>query len=161
MYGFFRFVAFLLAVGLLAVVGISIYNAGVSAGIAADAGVLPPFVGQPWGTGWDGGFFGFVFGLFFLFLFFGLIFGLFRAAFGWGHGGRHHGWRGHHGYRGYGHGYRGYGPADMPDQEKGPDQRREPRDAFEAWHRELHDEESGTPDTPVGSAKPEPPATST
>jgi hypothetical protein len=145
MYGFFRFVAFLLAVGLLAVVGISIYNAGVSAGIASDAGVLPPYVGQPWGTGWDGGFFGFILGLFFLFLFFGLIFGLFRAAFGWGHGGRHHGWGGHHDYR---HGR--YGP-----------DRSGRRDYFEEWHRELHGEGSGTPDTPDGSATPERPAPST
>lgn len=145
MYGFFRFVAFLLAVGLLAVVGISIYNAGVSAGIAADAGVLPPYVGQPWGTGWDGGFFGFVFGLFFLFLFFGLIFGLFRAAFGWGHGGRHHGWGNHHEYR---HGR--YGPG-----------RGGRRDYFEEWHRELHGEGSGAPDAPTGSTEPERPATST
>lgn len=141
MYGFFRFVAFLLAVGLLAVVGISIYNAGVSAGIASDAGVIPPYVGQPWGTGWDGGFFGFIFGLFFLFLFFGLIFGLFRAAFGWGHHGRHH-WGGYGEYR---HG------RDGPDHGGR-------RDSFEEWHRELHGGEPAAPGTPEGSAKPDPTA---
>lgn len=132
MSGFFRFLAFLLALGLLAAVGVGIYNAGVSAGMGTEAG-LPPYVGQPWGFGWVGGIFGFVFGLFFLFLFFGLIFGLFRAAFGWGHGGRHHGW-GH--YRGYRHG--GYGQ-DLHGRE---------RDYFEEWHRELHGETPDGPDRP-------------
>jgi len=36
--GFFRFVALLLLVGLLAAVGVNIYNAGVSAGIASEVG---------------------------------------------------------------------------------------------------------------------------
>ena len=40
MGGFFRFIAFLLLLGLLAVVGINIYNAGVTAGIGADIGGL-------------------------------------------------------------------------------------------------------------------------
>jgi hypothetical protein len=140
MSGFFRFLAFLLAVGLLLAVGVGIYNAGVSAGMGADAG-LPPYVGQPWGFGWVGGIFGFIFGLFFLFLFFGLIFGLFRAAFGWGHHGRH-GWGGYKGY------YRGT---------NGGRSERE-RDYFEAWHRELHGEApegpEATPDAP--SSKPSP-----
>ena len=34
--GFFRFFAALLLVGVLAIVGVSIYNAGVSAGISSD-----------------------------------------------------------------------------------------------------------------------------
>src|SRR5580765_2068931 len=107
---FFRFIAFLLLVGLLAVVGVNIYNAGVSAGISTDIGnaiasgaPIPagyyygPYVGHPWGGGF--GFGGFLIGIFFLFLFFGLI----RAIFGfgrWGHHGR--------GY-GYGGGYKGWG----------------------------------------------------
>ena len=106
--GFFRFIAFLLFVGLLAVVGVSIYNAGVSAGISTDIGnaiasgaPIPagyyygPYVGHPWGGGF--GFGGFLIGIFFLFLFFGLL----RAVVGrgWGHHGggyskgRYGGWR--------------------------------------------------------------------
>ncbi|HJT64325.1 MAG TPA: hypothetical protein VJ839_06110 [Candidatus Limnocylindria bacterium] len=130
MSGFFRFLAFLLGVGLLVAVGVGIYNAGVSAGLGTDAG-LPPYVGQPWDMGWVGGIFGFIFGLFFLFLFFGLIFGLFRAAFGWGHGGRHHGWRDYRGYR--------YGGRDHHGRK---------RDYFEEWHRELHGQASDAPDAP-------------
>lgn len=132
----FRFFAALILVGLLAVVGVSLYNAGVSAGIASDVGnaiasgaPLPagyyypgPYVGHPWGYGFGGfGFFGLIFGIFFLFLIFGLI----RAAFGWGRwGGRHDGyskWGGHHGG---------------------------PREYLDEWHRERHAESSGgvTPD---------------
>ena len=133
MSGFFRFLAFLLAVGLLVAVGVGIYNAGVSAGLGTEAGV-PPYVGQPYGWGWVGGIFGFIFGLFFLFLFFGLIFGLLRAAFGWGHGGRHHGW-GEYRYSRY-----------------GPDHHRGRRDYFEEWHRELHGETPNGPDTPEASS---------
>ncbi len=129
MGGFFRFIAFLLLVGLLAVVGVNIYNAGVSAGIGADIGnaiasgaPIPagyyygPYVAQPWGHGF--GFGGFLIGLLFLFLFFGLI----RAAFGMSRGGGHHGggysrWGGRHDY-------------------------------LESWHRERHGEapESPAPD---------------
>ena len=106
---FFRFIAFLLFVGLVAVVGVSIYNDGVSAGIATDIGnaiasgapvpagyYYGPYVGHPWGGGF--GFGGFLIGIFFLFLFFGLL----RAIVGrgWGHHGgggyskfgRHSGW---------------------------------------------------------------------
>jgi len=130
--GFFRFIAFLLLVGLLAVVGVSIYNAGVSAGIASDVGraiasgaPIPAgyytgaYVGQPWGYGF--GFGGFLIGIFFLFLFFGLI----RAAFGFGRWGGHRGpggyskWGGHHGG---------------------------PREYLDEWHRERHGE---TPETPA------------
>jgi hypothetical protein len=139
MSGFFRFLAFLLAIGLLVAVGVGIYNAGVSAGLGSDAG-LPPYVGQPWDMGWVGGIFGFIFGLFFLFLFFGLIFGLFRAAFGgWGHHGRGNGWGGYH-YR-----YRTEG--GHRDRE---------RDYFEAWHRELHGEPPGEPDSTPGTASTKP-----
>lgn len=126
--GFFRFIAALLLVGLLAVVGVSIYNAGVSAGIASDIGnaiasgapvpagyYYGPYVGHPWGAGF--GFGGFLIGLFFLFLFFGLI----RAAFGWGR------WGGHHG---------GY-------YDKG--RRSRWHDSLGAWHEEQHGK---APDAP-------------
>jgi hypothetical protein len=124
--GFFRFFAFLLLVGLLAVVGVNIYNAGVTAGINSDIGraiasgaaipggfVSSAYLGQPGGFGFGG----FLIGLFVLFLFFGLI----RAAFGWGRYGGHHGgygkWGGRHEY-------------------------------LDSWHRERHGEspESAAPD---------------
>jgi hypothetical protein len=93
----FRFIAFLVLVGLIATVGIGVYNAGVSAGIASDvghaiasgapipAGYYGPYVGQPWNHGF--GFGGFLIGIFFLFLFFGLL----RAVFG-GFGGHRGDW---------------------------------------------------------------------
>ncbi len=135
MSGFFRVLAFLLAVGLLVAVGVGIYNAGVTAGIGTDPGVAAPYAGAPWGWGWVGGIFGFIFGLFFLFLFFGLIFGLFRAAFGgWGHGGRHHGW------------------GEYRHSRYGSDRERGRRDYFEEWHRELHGETPPAADAPPGEA---------
>ena len=80
-------------VGLVAVIGTSVYNAGISQGIseaanaAAASGdpvvVYPPFVGGHYGYGHGGWGFGF-FGIFFWILGFFLIFGLLRAAFGWG-----------------------------------------------------------------------------
>lgn len=121
--GFFRFVAFLLLVGLLAAVGVNIYNAGVSAGIASEVGQAIAS-GAPIPAGYysdaylghrgDFGFGGFLIGLFFLFLFFGLL----RAAFGFGRSGGHHGggyksWGGHHGSR---------------------------REYLDEWHRERHGE---------------------
>ena len=136
---FGRIIAFLLLVGLLAVVGTTIYNAGVTAGIAADIGsaiasgdpvpigVYGPYVGHPWGYGWGwgGGFLGILFGIFFLFL----IFGLLRAAFGWGRwGGGHRGWGGHKGYSW--------------------DHHRGPREYFDEWHREQHGEAPEAPDKP-------------
>jgi hypothetical protein len=124
MSGFFRFVAFLLLVGLLAVVGVNIYNAGVSAGIASDIGhaiasgaPIPAgyysgaYVGQPGGFGF-GGFF---IGIFLLFIFFGLM----RAAFGFGRTG------GHHGPGGY---------------SRWGDHHDRPRDYLDAWHKERHGE---------------------
>lgn len=145
MYGFFRVVAFLLAIGLLAAVGIGLYNAGVSAGIGTEVGV-PPYVGQPWGWGWVGGIFGFVIGLFFLLLFFGLIFGLFRAAFGWGHhGGGHHGWD-----------HARYGSRTGED---GSGRRRSRHDYFEEWHRELHAEGAGAADSADAPARSDTPTT--
>jgi hypothetical protein len=120
--GFFRFFAFLLLVGLLAVVGVNIYNAGVTAGINSDIGhaiasgaAIPAgftssaYLGQPGGFGFGG----FLIGLFVLFLFFGLI----RAAFGMGRMGGHHGygkWGGRHEY-------------------------------LDSWHRERHGESAESP----------------
>lgn len=118
----FRFLAFLLLLGLLAVVGVNVYNAGVSAGIASDLGnaiasgapvpagyYYGPYVNQPWGHGF--GFGGFLLGLLFLFLFFGLL----RAIFGAGRWSEHHG-------------------------EGGSSRWRSRRDHFEDWHRQLHGE---------------------
>jgi hypothetical protein len=112
--GFFRFFAFLLLVGLLAVVGVNVYNAGVTAGINSDIGhaiasgaAIPAgylsgaYLAQPWAGGF--GFGGFFIGLFFLFIFFGLI----RAAFGMGRMGGHRGpggygkWGRHSGWHDY------------------------------------------------------------
>ena len=108
--------------------GVSAYNAGVTAGLAqnlaqggSDVVVTPGYATAPyvgWGYGWGNpgfGFFGFLFFLFFLFLIFGLI----RAAFGWG--------------RGWGRG--GWGPG-------GPG-RYDHRHGYDAWNdrvREVHDE---------------------
>lgn len=127
-----RLVAALALVGLLAVVGVNLYNAGVSAGLS-DAGnaaiasgapaVYYPnaYIGHAWGPGF--GFFGFFVWILAFFLFFGLI----RAAFGWGRwGGRGPGRWGEHGE----HGERG---------ERGP------RGYLDDWHRRAHDEgESGS-----------------
>lgn len=121
----FRFIAALLLVALLAVVGVSIYNAGVSAGIATDVGnaiasgapvpagyYYGPYVGHPWGAGF--GFGGFLIGLLFLFFFFGLL----RAIFGFGR------WGGHHG------GYARWGGR---------------QDYLDEWHRERHGEAPAAP----------------
>src|SRR5204863_9449206 len=73
-------------------IGVTAYNAGVTAGLVQSAQVVvtpggvpvapvPPYVGYGWGYGWGGhgfGFFGFLGGLLFLFLLICLI----RAAFG-------------------------------------------------------------------------------
>ena len=122
--GFFRFFAFLLLVGLLAVVGVNIYNAGVTAGINSDIGqaiasgaAIPAGFQSSAYLGHPGfGFGGFLIGLFLLFIFFGLL----RAAFGMGRMGGHHGggygrWGGRHEY-------------------------------LDSWHRERHGE---TPESPA------------
>ena len=127
MGGFFRFIAFLLLVGLLGVVGVNIYNAGVTAGIASDIGnaiasgaPIPAgyysgaYIGHPGGFGFGD----FLFGLFFLFLFFGLL----RAAFGSGRWGDHH----------RGGGYSKWGGR---------------HDYLDSWHRERHGEPSQDPAT--------------
>ena len=115
---------------VLAGVGIGIYNAGVSQGIAQAATlpegatvVAPAAYGYGWG---HPGFFGFGF-LWILFpiFFFLLLFGLARAAFG---GGRR--WGG----PGWGPG-RGYGPNGWHEE-------RERRMA--EYHQRLHDEQART-----------------
>ncbi|MBA2720005.1 MAG: hypothetical protein H0U52_12330 [Chloroflexi bacterium] len=103
---FARILLVLVLVGGAIGIGVSAYNAGVSAGVSSglvEAGqvvVTPggypgaPYVGYGygWGSGHGFSFFGFIGGLFVLLLLFGLI----RAAFGgsrrgWGPGG-HGGW---------------------------------------------------------------------
>lgn len=98
----------ILGIGATAL-GVTAYNAGVTAGlaqnVAAQGGsvvVAPgyaaaPYVGWGWGPGF--GFFGFFAFLFFVFI----VFGLLRAVFGWGRWGR----RGPGGYGpgGYGGGW--------------------------------------------------------
>jgi hypothetical protein len=123
--GFFRVIAALLLVGLLAIVGISIYDAGVGAGLADAArtavasgdpapavyhpGYPGPYYGHGWGYGPGFGFFGFLFLIFGIFLFFGLL----RAAFGWGRwGGGQGGWSRRDGPRGH----------------------------LDEWHRQAHEE---------------------
>ena len=94
--GLFGAFALIVAIAIVAGVGIGVYNAGVSEGVAEAARVAqvagdgaavvyPPYVGGPYGYGhgWGGGGFGF-FGILFGILFFFLIIGMIRAAFGWG-----------------------------------------------------------------------------
>ena len=136
--------AVILIVGAISL-GVTAYNAGVTAGLAqtgqvvvANGGYLAPggpYVGYGWGFGWGHGFgfFGFLGGLLFLFLLIGLI----RAAFGgprrgWGPGyGSRHGW----GPGGWGR------PGGSPWEDRA-------REVHDAWH---HDHPEG-PDRPDGSA---------
>ena len=129
---FVRVLATLALIGILVAIGVGVYNAGVSQGIAqqgaavasgAPVVVYPgPYVGH-WGWG-----FGF-FGIFFWILGIFLIFALIRAAFGFGRG-RGKGWGGHYGY------YGRYGS---------------PQDHLEDWHRRVHDSGS-TPSGGSGSS---------
>lgn len=89
----FGVLAAIALVVLVAIIGTSVYNAGVSQGLAEAATaaaasgdpavVYPPYAGGHFGYGYGGWGFGF-FGIFFWILGFFLIFGLLRAAFGWG-----------------------------------------------------------------------------
>lgn len=123
--GFFRVLATLLLIAITIGVGVAVYNAGVTAGLAeaarqAAAGGDPlplnpyawgyggPYVNGPFGAGF--GFFGFLFAIFLVFIVIGLV----RAAFG---GGRH-----------------GHGPGGGWGDR---------RDRIEQWHQELHRRESG------------------
>lgn len=136
----FRVLAALLVVGVLAGLGFTVYNAGVSQGVAQGAGLAtasgtPAVVyGGYWGVGphWGWGFG--VFGIFFWILGIFLVFALIRAAFGWGRwGGRGH-WT-DHGPTGF-DGPRGFGGR---------------REMLEAWHREAH-ERGGTATGPSAGA---------
>ena len=98
-----RVFATVVLIALLVVIGIGVYNAGVSAGLAETGAAVAsgapvvyygPHIGHPYGWGGGFGLFGLLFGILVLFLIFGLI----RAAFGfgrWGGGGRD--WGNHHG----------------------------------------------------------------
>jgi tellurite resistance protein TehA-like permease len=120
--GFFRVIAAVALVGLLAIVGVGIYDAGVGAGLA-EAGRTAVASGEPapvvyypgpyyhgwgYGHGWGFGIFGFFFLIFGIFLFFGLL----RAAFGWGRWGGGGVWNRNDGPRGH----------------------------LDEWHRQAHDQ---------------------
>ena len=128
---FVRALAALARVGILVAIGVGVYDAGVSAGVAqqgaAAASGAPavvyagPYMGH-WGFGWGFGFFGIFFWILGIFL----IFALLRAAFGFGRGGYSRGgWGGHHGRYGR---YGSYG---------------DPRDHLEDWHRQAHESGAG------------------
>jgi len=109
--GFFRFIAAVALVGLIAIVGYGIYDAGVGAGLAEAArtavasgdpapGVYYPgpyYHGWGYGHGWGFGFFGIIFWILGIFLFFGLL----RAVFGRGRWGGPGGWSRRDGPRGH------------------------------------------------------------
>lgn len=101
----------LLVVALVAgatLLGVSAYNAGVTAGLAQEGTVVVnpggypvgPYVGYGWGHGPGFGFFGFLGFLLVFFLFIGLLRAAFGGRRGWGPGGwseaghRHDRWRG-------------------------------------------------------------------
>jgi len=127
---FVRVLATLALIGILVAIGVGVYDAGVSAGVAQQGAAVAsgapavvyggPYVGH-WGWGWGFGFFGIFFWILGIFL----IFALLRAAFGFGRG--RGGW-GHHGYYGR---YGRYG---------------DPRDHLEDWHRQAHETPSGGPE---------------
>ncbi|MBA2382746.1 MAG: hypothetical protein H0V73_11605 [Chloroflexi bacterium] len=125
-------------------IGVTAYNAGVTAGLVQSGQVVvtpggypvapaAPYIGYGYGYGWGGhgiGFFGFLGGLLVLFLIIGLI----RASFG----GPRHGW--------------GPGGPGGRGGWSGGDWR---RDAWEQRVKETHDalhrEASGGPDKSAGS----------
>jgi hypothetical protein len=132
MRAFFSLVLGLVFLAILGGIGVSVYNAGVSAGLAqagAGAAVATPYV---YGWGFGPGAFGFGFiGLLFPILFLFLIFGLIRAAI---FGGR----------RGWGQGWR---------DGAGPDGWRSERERYVAdLHRRLHDSEGTTPGGTAGTS---------
>jgi hypothetical protein len=113
---FFRLIAALALVGLLAVIGVSAYDAGVGAGldqaaretVASGAPATVFYPGPYYGHGWGFGFFGIFFWILGIFLVFGLI----RAAFGRGRWVGPGGWSRHDGPRGH----------------------------LEEWHRQAHEQ---------------------
>ncbi len=127
-----RFLLVLVLVGGAIAIGVTSYNAGVTAGLvqSGQAVIVPggypvapgaAYVGYGWGFGHGFGFFGFLGGLLVLFLLIGLI----RAAFG----GPRRGW-GPGGPRGWGDGRR-----DAWEQRV--------RETHEALHRESADRPGG------------------
>ena len=136
---FARILLAVVLIGSAIGIGVTSYNAGVTAGLvqSGQAVVVPggvpvvpggAYVGYGWGFGHGFGFFGFFGGLLFLFLVLALI----RAAFG----GPRRGWG---------------GPGGPGRHGWGGDWR---RDAWEERVRETHDalhrDAAGTPDRPAG-----------
>jgi len=131
-------VALVVLLVVLAGVGVSLYNAGVSAGVSQQLqqvvqdGQTVAVAPYPYAPYYHGGFgFGFgFFGIFFWIIGIFLIFGLIRAAFGWGRGGRA-------GPRGWGTGH-GYGRGGWSSGDRVAD-----------FHREMHRrEQSGSSEPP-------------
>ena len=139
----FRAVAVVLLLVILAGVGVSLYNAGVSAGLSqqlqqvVQGGQTVTVAPYPYGPYFNGGWgFGLgVFGIIFWIIGIFLIIGLIRAAFGWGRGGRggHSGWS-----KDYGYGRGGWAGADR----------------VEDWHRELHRREGAGGEQPGDEKRP-------
>jgi len=137
-----RVLAAIVIVGVLAGLGVAVYNAGVSQGAVQGASLATasgaPAVAYGWygyGPHWGWGFP--VFGIFFWILGVFLVFALLRALFGWGRWGRHR-WddRGHGGWGGPG------GAGGVGDR----------RGTIERWHPELHarDDSGREPAPPAG-----------
>lgn len=133
---FLRVLAALALIGVLVAIGLGVYDAGVSAGMAqqgaavasgAPVVVYPgPYVGH-WGWGPGFGFFGIFFWILGIFLVFALI----RAAFGFGRGRGPGGWGRHYGYY---------------DRPGGPE------DHLEDWHRRAHETSGGAGESGASSA---------
>jgi hypothetical protein len=117
---------------LLAIVGVTSYDAGWSAGAATHvvegtAGAVAPY--YYYGPHFFGfGLFGFFFLLFILFIFFGL-FRAIRFGRGWAYGGGRGGWKG------------GYGGGVPPAIEE----------RMQEWHKRAHGEPAPTPPPPPPS----------
>jgi hypothetical protein len=122
----FRVLAVLVLVAVAIGIGAAVYNAGVTAGLAAAPQALPsgealpvsPYwygYGGPYVHGWGFG----IFGIFFWILGIFLIIGLVRFAVGGGHRGGRGGWG-------------------------------DRRARIEEWHQELHRREAGGDQRPVG-----------
>lgn len=138
MRAFFSLVLGVVLLVVLGGIGVGVYNAGVSAGLA-QAGAVGAGAATPYLYGWGiHPFFGFGFlGLLFPILFLLLIFGLIRAAIGGGRRGWGRGWDGGPGHEGW----------------------RSERERYMAdLHRRFHEAEGtspgGTPSTPGPSTGP-------
>lgn len=122
-------------------IGVTAYNAGVSAGIAHDGAVVvqpgayqvAPYAGWGWGFGWGFPFAWFFGGLFFLFLLFGLV----RLAFGGPRGRVGHGWSGG-GWR----------------DDRGRTWEERARDIHAEWHRTQPDGAGTAASGPGGTDRP-------